>query len=543
MDRWTDRQTDRQTDRWTDRQTETKARLREDASDRNNLRIALSTCVDVLDTAKHPECGLINIYSGHIVDDSAVNVHNALEVGTKEWKVFEQKWPDDFHSTIHMRVKLLSSVTETKSKTQNAAKNIDAEFIYARAFGILATSRGGISLETLFSRELALHSTALFDNNGDMRSTSKSVLKSSIQILSGTRTLHPPTVIIVGGCALLWTAPWPSSPARVSDFISAAVTCFMRHTESCPAVHVVFDRYNELSTKSCCRLARQKGNSRVYTLKEDTPLPKQSLVLDVTANKQQIIQLIVNRMSGMEKPPGTRLIVNGPDPRPIHVGKGCQQTAVHHEEADVLMAYHMIQEAVTGEKFIRVLSDDTDVLVILAHHLHSRTNDIPEDVVLTMASCSASTSVICVNEVVRAHSEILPNLLAGHALTGCDTVSSFCGIGKATVLKKLKAFKGLLKLGELSVPMDDILKSCLEFTTMLYNQDLGNTLNNMRAEIFKRKIAGKRHVAPKLCNLPPTMSSFEAHCKRAHFQAAMWKAAGSPTTPDITPLDLGWEVC
>ena len=113
-----------------------------------------------------------------------------------------------------------------------------------------------------------------------------------------------------------------------------------------------------------------------------------------------------------------------------------------------------------------------------------------------MGSCSASTSVICVNDSFRAHSDILPNLLAGHALTGCDTASSFCGIGKPTVLKELKAFKGLLKLGEFSVPVDDILKSCLEFTTMLCNQDLGNTLNNMRAEIFKRKIAGKRHVAP-----------------------------------------------
>ena len=39
------------------------------------------------------------------------------------------------------------------------------------------------------------------------------------------------------------------------------------------------------------------------------------------------------------------------------------------------------------------------------------------------------------------------------------------------------------------------------------------------------------------------MSSFEAHWKRAHFQAALWKAAGSPTTFDITPLDLGWKVC
>ena len=88
----------------------------------------------------------------------------------------------------------------------------------------------------------------------------------------------------------------------------------------------------------------------------------------------------------MVKPPDTRLIVTGPDPRPIHLGAGCQQTAVHHEEADVLIAYHMIQEAVAGVKFIKVLSDDTDVLFILAHHLHSRTNDIPEYVVLTVGS-------------------------------------------------------------------------------------------------------------------------------------------------------------
>ena len=57
----------------------------------------------------------------------------------------------------------------------------------------------------------------------------------------------------------------------------------------------------------------------------------------------------------MVKPPDTRLIVTGPDPRSIHLGTGCQQAAVHHEEADVLIAYHMIQEPVPGVKFIKAL--------------------------------------------------------------------------------------------------------------------------------------------------------------------------------------------
>ena len=43
---------------------EQTSRLREDAVDRKKLREALSTCIDVFDTSKHPESGLINIYSG-----------------------------------------------------------------------------------------------------------------------------------------------------------------------------------------------------------------------------------------------------------------------------------------------------------------------------------------------------------------------------------------------------------------------------------------------------------------------------------------------
>lgn len=406
----------------------------------------------------------------------------------------------------------------------------------------MATSRESVSIETLFSHELALQSTALFDENGDMRTTSKAALKNKIQILSGVRNQEPPTVVILDGCAILWTVPWPAAPAKVSAFITAAVATILRRVQAAPVSHVVFDRYYKLSTKSCCRTARQKGTSRVYNLTEESPLPQQSVMLKVTANKEQLIQMIVHRLCSMQPPPGTDVVITGPDPHPIHMGSGLQQDPLYHEEADVLMAFHVINESSLGQRNIRVVSDDTDVLIILAHHLHMKTKGLSQNMTLSIESCTSTHNVISVNDVIRQHATIMPNLLAAHALTGCDTVSSFAGIGKMTVLKKLEVFSGELKLGKMSVPFQEISESCLQFTNLLYGDESGANLNTVRANIFRKRIAGKRHIPPKLSSLPPTMASFQAHIKRAHFQAVLWQAAGEPSPPDLDPVEYGWQL-
>ena len=59
-----------------------------------------------------------------------------------------------------------------------------------------------------------------------------------------------------------------------------------------------------------------------------------------------------------------------------------------HEEADVLMVYHVIQEAKNGHESIKVGCDDTDVLVILSHHLHYETTGLSRIVNLLMESFS-----------------------------------------------------------------------------------------------------------------------------------------------------------
>ena len=59
------------------------------------------------------------------------------------------------------------------------------------------------------------------------------------------------------------------------------------------------------------------------------------------------------------------------------------------------------------------------------------------------------------------------------------------------------------------------------------------TLREMRKTFLKKKIAAKRHLPPKLCNLPPTMAVFEQHCARAHLQVSIRKAASSSAFPNI----------
>ena len=51
----------------------------------------------------------------------------------------------------------------------------------------------------------------------------------------------------------------------------------------------------------------------------------------------------------------------------------------------------------------------------------------------------------------------MPQLLAAHALSGCDTAAYMHGIGKGTVVKVLQKGHTLDKLGDHEALMDDII--------------------------------------------------------------------------------------
>ena len=131
----------------------------------------------------------------------------------------------------------------------------------------------------------------------------------------------------------------------------------------------------------------------------------------------------------------------------------------------------MIKEAAAGHSPIRVVSDDTDVLLILVLHLHAHANNLPHSIEVTMEESSGNHTIINVNEVAQQHAAVIPNLLGAYAFSGCDTVSSFAGIGKETVLKKLMTFTDSLCIGDLSATLDEVTVRFVAIIIMAKNKE------------------------------------------------------------------------
>ena len=149
-----------------------------------------------------------------------------------------------------------------------------------------------IDLQDLFNYELAPLPTSMFDDNGNMRiSTSKSVLKNKLQVTKSTRASIKPNVIIIYGFAILWCLYW-SSDAIIQDYEDSFWYYVSRRLNRCD-VYLIFDRYYEYSIKIGTRKSRMSQKSgTAHKLKLSTPLPSQQLVLTVTENKAQLIDMI-----------------------------------------------------------------------------------------------------------------------------------------------------------------------------------------------------------------------------------------------------------
>lgn len=202
--------------------------IKADATDRMNIHDAPSTCIDIFDSDKHPVSGLVDIFSGRVVDDPTVNVHCCLEIGTVQWLEYESQWPSGFYNKLKRNVKTIAAATTRTTKVGQSHIIVDTEFIYARVIAKMASLMQTISIKRLFSHGLASHPTSLFKENGEMRTGSKSVLKNKLQMLCGIRHCQHPMVVILDGCALFWTIFWASITCKA--FIVHQYCSVQNHT-------------------------------------------------------------------------------------------------------------------------------------------------------------------------------------------------------------------------------------------------------------------------------------------------------------------------
>ncbi len=113
--------------------------------------------------------------------------------------------------------------------------------------------------------------------------------------------------------------------------------------------------------------------------------------------------------------------------------ESCCDGKFNHNEADITMISYLLLSADSDTQVIRILSDDTDVFVLLVYWVHK--NEIQAKVQMERWD----GTVWDINATCGQLGEQCLQLLGMHYLTGSDTTSYLYGKGKVFALKTLRA--------------------------------------------------------------------------------------------------------
>ena len=239
-----------------------------------------------------------------------------------------------------------------------------------------------------------------------------------------------------------------------------------------------------------------------------------------------------------------RLLITGSSEIPQQISSGVLSArcdmATSQEEADVIIPQQVCYAASHGATTIIVICDDTDVFLLLLHYYFVQNLTCN----LFMGGTSAERSVVDIAATVRKHSPIITQLLAAHAISGCDTVAQLSGLGKATIVKNLLKGPTLEKLSDKDADIRDVIAEATRFIAICYGKK-GDaiSMSDVRYDVWLEN-TGRKTVkkTPKLQSFPPTSESFSENIKRAYFQTCVEKCTGQKSTwswPNKLWLDEG----
>ena len=281
------------------------------------------------------------------------------------------------------------------------------------------------------------------------------------------------------------------------DFVRHQVASF----QFASMVDDIFDRYDiKNSIKSAERECRSKSffTANVFQVIEGRIIPEWKKFLSLGENKQCLIRFLgdytvryLSENSCLKE--GQKLYLAGsfknPEMVKMIVLNGItdwSDLSSTQEEADTRIVLH----ALNTDKFYRenkvkgrivVKSPDTDVLVLLIHYFPQMKSTcevwFQTGMVTSIKDC---WRYIPVPELCKSLNSVVCNTLpATHAITGCDTTSSFFGIGKRSMLKALKEtpdqFSDLSMIYHADV--DDSVDVCRKLISRLYDPKGVKTLS------------------------------------------------------------------
>ena len=238
------------------------------------------------------------------------------------------------------------------------------------------------------------------------------------------------TCVTIDGQALVQAIGKPSNAKCFGDLANIfTASVFSHFNDNCFRIDVFFDRYEQKSIKDTARLHRTCKNKPIRR-----KIEKQNLPLPV--NWKQFNDIPENRFR--EFPAKSTLqncdsVTSGcfydRTAAESSLGTDFNSVKTTHAEEDTRLILHTKILTLQGYQRIVVHSRETDVLVLLVQFATQLSAEVWFRTGTATQRRYVAVHNININPVLRS------NLPAFHAVSGCDTVSQFCGVRKATAWK------------------------------------------------------------------------------------------------------------
>ena len=226
--------------------------------------------------------------------------------------------------------------------------------------------------------------------------------------------------------------------------------------------------------------------------------------------------------------------------------------ACQHEEADTRMVYHLhqiIDEHPDAQVSVR--SNDTDVLVILAYHVHhmSSNPNVWMDVGL---NGNNTRRYINISQMVSEISSSLIDALPGlHAFTGCDVTAAFMNKGKSKPLEIMRKNDSYMetfsRLGENINVSNSLIAAVEKCVCALYGKRHMSNVDDVRYAFFQQHYAPKTKDDPlqkikgvNPSSMPPCRAVLVNKILRTNYVTSVWKNASLPNPCVVKPEGHGW---
>jgi hypothetical protein len=158
-------------------------------------------------------------------------------------------------------------------------------------------------------------------------------------------------------------------------------------------------------------------------------------------------------------------------------------------------------------------------------------------------SRSAKTSLIPVRVVrQKIGDQAVKQLLAVHAISGCDTTSALFSHGKGSVFRKNVQSSETVPLMDVlsfqEATHDAVAEAGAKLLLLLYGGSQSGSLNHLRYVTYMRLVSTSNR-RPRPEKLPPTDRAAYFHSLRVHLQIVQGKCL---IESDLNPTEWGWTL-